>query len=269
MGKLRSPKICAALVIIAFAATLIANWGMGSALRKAAKNDGHCKVEDDLKNPGLRLEMAGDVDKALAVLGDGGDTAKVTCIRHAVAKQIDADYLFIPAYSLLTLALFLFVRSLWGAPKWSWVLLAAGLSLAAIIVYGDVRENLQIEQIIKLAERMPETKELIRDRLLYLQHFTFIKMSALALSAVLLSVFWRSRSARCWACVPRFLGLCAAALFVIAMALSLRGDPVCPEPWRIAFYGMVGFFFFWLTGLIHAVAVVVDPNAPSNEGSGS
>lgn len=257
MEKLRSPQVCAALVMILWLATLIAFWGMAAAGRGAIQGDTSC-TSKDIENKGIQLEMTSKAEKALKVLNAPG---KEACIQRSVMAQVHADYIFIPGYSLLTLALFLFVGSMRKTPAWFWGFLAAGLLLAAVMAFGDVRENFELERIVHAAGGSEPRVDLIQARLPALQHYAFLKMSALALSAVLLSVLWTPRPLPPVVWVLRLFGFAAAGLFVAGMAMALKERPegTSPEAWQLAFRGMVVFFFFWLSALVHAVAVAVGP----------
>lgn len=247
MKRLRSWKLCAALVIIAWLATLVSLWGMLDAGRRAVTPQEGCQPKD-LQNIGLRLEMAGSPGDALKILN--GDPIKAACLRSGAAAQVRADYLFIPAYSGLILALFLFVRAFWIAPprekgSIGWALLTLGLFLAAAMLVGDVVENLHLTKLIKLAEADQQLPKPLFDRLGFAGQ---LKWGALAASALVLALTWTARSPRLLVWVPRLLGLAAAALFITGL---VRTD------WKIVSSGMIALAAFWLAALIHAVTVAV------------
>lgn len=260
MKRLRSRKFCAALVIIAWGATLVSTWGLEDAGRRAvtpakASDLSACELRD-LKGMGLQLEMAGPHDGALQVLrGDeNSDARKAACIRSGIAAQIRADYLLIPAYSGLTLALFLFVRALWMAPSGerkalAWGLLALGLLLALAMLVGDVLENRQLTAMIDRVESDPRMPDELFTALRYAGS---VKWGALAASALLLALWWKSRLFPRLVWVLRLLGLAAAALLIAGL---VRSD------WEIVNYGVYTLSTFWLTALIHAVAIAVEPEA--------
>lgn len=253
MEKLRSPKVCAALVMILWLATLVAFWGMTAAGRAAIAGDASCSPQD-IQNKSLQLEMVSSAKQALEVLNVSG---KEPCIRRSVAAQVRADYLFIPGYSLLGLALFLFAGSLRNARAWTWALLAIGLLLAAVMAFGDVRENLELERIVDAAGQNPPREDLIQPRLLPLQQFAFLKMGAVALAAFLLGALWRSRSGSWLVWAPRLLGIMAGALFVGAMVVSQQPGETRPEDWELAALGMMVFSLFAFAALVHALAVAI------------
>jgi hypothetical protein len=295
MEKLRSPKVCAALVMIAWLATLVSSWGMEAAGRNAIAREGSRRTKalkmagrmvvlqdigcfpSDIKSKGVQLEMASCAEAALSYLGRKlhapvrpGSLAgrRSACIQRGVAAQVRADYVFIPAYSLLILALFLFIGSMRTEPAWFWVLLVAGLLLAAIMAFGDVRENLQLEGIINAAGQDPPGEHLNEAPLVPLQHYAFLKMSALALSAVLLSIFWTRRPLRVVVWLLRLSGFTAAVLFGAGMAMSrsdwLEGAISAAwkvAPWQLASWGMEAFVAFCLFGLLVAVAVAIHPES--------
>lgn len=289
MDWLRSTKLCAALVLIGWLAALVSLWGMTGAVRDAVAGDETC-IPKDLDNRGLQLEMAASPREALQVLNgetpadacvptriarlldastaearcisrgvSAGDCGRGVprCIRRGMAAQVRADYVFIPCYSALTLALFLFVGTFWDAPAQerkrpfaAWGLPAVGVLLALAMAVGDVRENLQLAAILRLAETDPAPEAEIATRLPLLAQAGTLKWGALALSAVLLAAFWRSRSSprRVW--VPRLLGLAAAGALAAGL---LQG---C---WRMVYAGMAGLGLLWSAGLLHALAVAVAP----------
>jgi len=246
MHRLRSPKVCASLVMIAWLASLIALWGMTSA-GSAAIKDGSCNSKD-LQNKGLQLEMADSPAKALPVLN--GDSKKAGCIRAGVAAQVEADYLFIPAYSALSLALFLFVRAIRLASRGEegTVLLILAVLLVLAMVGGDVTENRQLTPIIELAGKAQPPENLIGERLPLLRAASYVKMGALALAAAILGALWTSASGSRLVWLPRLLGLATAALFLSGMI---------GESWQLAAAGMAAFAAFGIAGLIHAIAVAV------------
>jgi hypothetical protein len=265
MKRLRSLKFCAALVIIAWVATLVAVWGLQNAGRRAvasanAAAPGACKLKD-LEGRGLQLEMARTQDAALKILRDdeNGDARKGACIRSGMAAQIRVDYLLIPAYSGLTLALFFFVRALWIVPSGERKsltrgLLVLGLLLALAMLVGDVLENRVLTKMIDLVEsglRIPADR--MPDELFTaLRYAGDVKWGALAASALLLALLWKSRLFPRLVWVLRLLGLAAAALLVTGL---VRSD------WEIGNWGIYTVSAFWLTALVHAVAIAVEPES--------
>lgn len=197
------------------------------------------------------MEMARTPDVALKILrGDkNNDARKMACIRSGMAAQISADYLLIPAYSGLNLALFLFVRTLWIAPsreRKSLTLLALGLLLAMAMLVGDVLENRLLTAMIDRVELIPN------ERFTDLRYAGDLKWGALAASALLLALLWKSRSSPRLVWVLRLLGLAAAGLLITGL---VRPD------WEIVNWGVYTLSTFWLTALIHAVAVAVEPES--------
>lgn len=271
MKRLRSRKFCAALVIIAWLATLVSLWGMQDAGRTAVA--GTACTPKDLEGLGLELEMAPSPDRALALLD--GDQARPACplvarpapplragmagcLRAGMTAQVRADYLFIPAYSGLVLALFLFVRAVWIGPPYErralgWGLLAAGLLLAAAMLLGDVVENRYLTRMIESAENGLPLQETAFARLGLAGQ---LKWGALAASALLLGSTWASKSRRRLVWVPRLLGLLAAALFIAGL--------VIPDPCFVS-AGMGALAVFWFAALIHAIAVAVEVDGDTTQ----
>jgi hypothetical protein len=248
MKKLQSRKLCAALVIIAWLATLVALWGMLDAGRRAVTPLKSCTPKD-LRGLGLQLEMAPSAEAALNLLN--GDAAKAPCLRSGMAAQIRADNLFIPAYSGLTLTLFLFVCALRIPPSGKRRslgrgLLALGLLLALAMSAGDVVENLRLHSMIELAKSGQPLPDAAFEGLIWAGR---LKWGALAVSALALALAWTSRSFVRLAWVLRVLGLTAAALFIAGMALPR---------WQVVNWGMAVLGAFWLAALIHAIAVAVE-----------
>jgi hypothetical protein len=237
MHRLRSPKICAALVMIAWLASLIAVWGMAAAGSEAIK-DTSCDSKD-LQNRSVQLEMAGSPAAVSAVLD--GDPAKAVCMRAGVAAQVEADYVFIPAYSALALALFMFVRALRLETKGQrgTLLLLVGVLLCLTMIGGDVFENLQLTSIIEQADL---------SRLPILRVAAYVKMGALALASLILGAVWTSASGSRLVWLPRLFSFAAAALFLAGMI---------GKDWQLASRGMAAFAAMSFAGLIHAVAVAV------------
>lgn len=255
MRRLQSRKFCAALVIIAWLATLVSLWGMTDAGRRAVTPEPSkprsCKPRD-LQGMGLQLEMASSAATARDLLtGHGITDTRAACIRKGVAAQVWADYLLIPAYSCLTLALFLFVRTVRIRSQQTqkalgWGLLVPGLVLAAAMFVGDVFENLQLTPLIDLAE---SNRTLSNARFDLLRKAGYLKWSALATSSLLLALLWDSRSFPRLLWLLRLLGVTAAALFIAGLVKT---------DWQIVNAGMGVLGALWLAALIHAVAVAVE-----------
>ncbi len=263
MEKLRSPKACAALVMIAWLATLVSFWGFGVAASKAIGENASCSVAD-LEGKAVQLEMASTSADALAILN--GDPVKAECIRRGETAVVTyADSFFLVCYSLLTLTFFLLVRALSsGRSTLQRILLALGVLLALTMAIGDLVENLHLTEVIRLAgEKVPDGGE-IDSKLPGLKAAAYVKMGALALSTVVLGALWPSRSR--WVWVLRLLGFAAAALFILAMLQdqNLLGTLEIPmEDWETAGRGMLVFALFALAALIHAVATAVGPELSS------
>src|SRR5215213_7734656 len=259
MKRLQSPKVCAALIMIAWLATLTSYWGMEVARGKAIGGDASCSGED-LEGKAVQLEMVSKADDEVlkTLIGNEG---KAPCIRGRLAKVIAADYLFIPSYSALTLAFFLFVRSLRaGQPSLQNLLVALGVLLALTMAIGDIVENGHLLQLIKLAgqESLPQIDaEFLSD----LKTAANVKMGALALASLILGALWPSRSR--WVLALRLFGFAAAALFAASMVLDLRKEMLDIfdfqiRDWNAATDGMIAFAAFTLTALIHAIATMAD-----------
>jgi hypothetical protein len=249
MRRLQSRKFCAALVIIAWLATLVSLWGMQDAGRRAVTSEKTC-TSKDLRNLGLRLEMASSPDDAMGLLNR--DPVKAACLRSGLAAQVRADRLFLIAYSGLVLILFLFVRALWIAPprersSVGWGLLGVGLLLAAAMLAGDVIENRHLIQMIEQARSNQPLQAPAFSRLVFAGG---LKWGALAASALLLAVSWISQPSRRLVWVLRLLGVAAAALFIAGLVI---------HDWQIIGAGMAALSAFWLAALIHAVAVAIEP----------
>jgi hypothetical protein len=251
MKRLRSPKVCAALVMIAWLASLFSFWGMSAAGAEAIGTDTSCSVSD-LDGVGVRLEMASQRDEVLAILGgEPPSPAKADCIRRGEAAAVRADTFFLISYSLLTLTLFLFVRALRASsarPALLGILLTLGVLLALTMAIGDLVENHHLTELIRLAGQEPPGS--FAGHLPDLRIAAYVKMGALALSAALLGALWSSRSR--WVWLLRLLAFGAAAVFTYGMV---------NEDWQIAVRGMGVFAAFALAALIHAIAVAVDREA--------
>jgi hypothetical protein len=255
MKRLRSPKACAALVMIAWLASLVSLWGFDVAGNRgiAEREPRNCSVKEDLQSKSVQLEMASGPDDVLAALN--GDPDKADCIRRGETAEVAyADTFFLAAYSLLILALFLFVRAL--RPSLSLVLLVLGVLLALTAAVGDLVENLHLLDVIRLAGA--NDRDGIGGLLPGLKTAAFVKMGAIALASLVLGALWpRSR----WAWVLRLSGFAAAALFVLAMLQdqNLLGTLKIPmEDWETAGLGMIAFAAFAFAAVIHAVAAMAD-----------
>jgi hypothetical protein len=281
MEKLRSPKVCAALVMIAWLGTVVSSWGMEAAGRAAIKGDKSCGPKD-LQSVAVQLEMActlKDVQKifqgkpanaasvrkaidrsqasstkaAMDLLNQNPDRS--SCIRRGEVAKIWADFRFIPAYSALTFCLFLFVIALRDeAPIRRRTLLTVGALLVAAMFLGDISENFRLFKVINLAAEAPPSPDLTRsvtEQLDQLRVPSFLKMGALALSAAILATLWRSKT-RWLVALTRLLGFTAAALLVYGMARR-QSEPVTA--------GMIAFALFWISCLVHAVAEAIQPEA--------
>jgi hypothetical protein len=187
--------------------------------------------------------------KNLLTAPDKGD-----CLRRGMAAQVRADDLFIPAYSLLTLALFLFVRVFWIMPPRDnktagWILLTLGIVLAAAMATGDVIENLHLTRMIDLAAQGQPLPKPEFDRLGLAGQ---LKWGALAAASLLLGLTWTATRFRTLAWIPRFLGLATAGLFIAGL--------VIPK-WTVVNAGVGAQALFWLAAVIHAIAVAVEPTS--------
>ena len=261
----RSPQFTAALVMIAWLATVISAWGIAAAGRPP---DSSC-CSEEVKNPQVHLEMAADARAVAAILSGAATTCKApgptgekvkapdekraACIRASVAAQVCADYLFIPSYSFLVWTLFLFVRSLRGAPRWTWTLTWGGLLLAATIAVSDVLENLRITHLIELAGRSPLPTAAIGQLLPSLKLATFTKMGAVALAVAVLATVWVSRSGSRLVWVLRLVAY--AAVILLGVAIDQQSVLVTK-------LGMLTFVGFGLAALVHAIVVAVSPPPP-------
>ena len=258
MKRLRSPKACAALVMIAWLATLVSLWGFGVAGRRAIGDDPSCSM-GDLQNRGVRLELASDAGEMRDILN--GDPFQAECIRRGEAGTvIFGDSFFLVCYSLLVLALFLFVRAL--RPSSGRALAAVGVLLALTMAAGDVVENLHLLRVIQLAGEPDPPLDAIAAQWFGLKTAAYVKMGALALATVVLGALWPSRSR--WARVLQLFGFAAAALFVAAMVLDLRKEMLDIfgfqiRDWQAAVLGMTAFALFAFGALIHAAVTAADP----------
>ena len=258
MERLRSPKVCAALVIIAWLASLVSLWGFGVAgIRGIAKSRlKYCTVED-LEHKSVELELAERPNEVDSILN--GDPDKADCIRRGKTKEVAyADSFFLVSYSLFTLTLFLLVRALSaGRPAFQTVVLILGAALALAMAIGDLVENLHLIEVIRLAGLPGPPLDRIAALLPGLHRAAYVKMGALALSAGLLAGLWPAGSR--WVLLLRLLGFAAAAVLARGMvkeSADAIGD------------GMTAFFVFWLAALIYAIATVAD-RKPYSEGARS
>jgi hypothetical protein len=124
-----------------------------------------------------------------------------------------------------------------------------GLLLALTMFVGDVLENRSLTAMIDLVKsglRIPD------ELFTALRYAGDVKWGALAASALLLALLWKSRLFPRLVWVLRLLGLAAAALLVTGL---VRSD------WQIANWGIFTVSAFWLTALVHAVAIAVEPES--------
>ncbi|MFL6294074.1 MAG: hypothetical protein ACJ759_24530 [Thermoanaerobaculia bacterium] len=274
MKRLLSPKVCAALVMIAWLAALVSSWGMSAAGARAIGKDTSCSA-GDLENVGIRLEMASSLGEVPAILaGKPPSAEKAACIRRGETAVVRADTFFLISYSLLALALFLFVRALRaasGKPSLQGLLLALGVLLALTMAIGDLVENRHLTELLQLGGQNPPPSDQIHGQLTGLKTAAYVKMGALALASLILGALWPSRSR--WVLALRFFGFAAAALFVGSMVLDLRQEMLDISgfqlhDWNAAVRGMIAFAAFALAALIHAIATVAD-RKPYSEGAKS
>lgn len=233
---------------------MISLWGFGAVGSKAIGDDKSCSAKD-LENNGIRLAITSKPNEVLEILnGDPTNPARAACIRRGeTAMVVCADSFFLVFYSLLTLALFLFVRALSsGKPCLQGVLLNGGVFLALTMAIGDFVENRYLTELIQLAGQSLPPPERIAEKLPNLRVAAYIKMGALVLSAALLAALWPSRSRWLW--VLKLLGFAAAAVLTYGM---MSGE------WKVISCGMYVFAAFWLAALIHATAVAVGPEPSS------
>lgn len=236
MKWLQSPKACAALVMIFFLAVLISFWAMTDAGRDAvdASRKSAASGECIIQNRVVQLQKSPDA--AIEALGN-------ECIRSGVEAQVGADFSFLIAYSALTLALFLFIRTLRGGGPG---LLVLGVLLALTMAAGDFFENKWTLELIRLLRNGLSTMTSLK----LLQYGGWIKWSALGLSAAVLAALWPSSRRLAW--MPKILALASAV--VVLAGLLLPG-------WETLAASLVVLGLFWIAALIHAIVVVVDREA--------
>lgn len=256
--RLRSPKVCAALVMITWLAAVISLWGFEASGSRGIGDDKSCSA-DDLQGIGVRLEMAADAQEVDEILyGNPPNQARGDCIRKGeTALVAHADSFFPVAYSLFTFALFLLLSRLLHINLFlRVVLLVLGTALALIMGTWDFIENRHLIEVIRLAGQSPLPESAIDAKLPDLHRAAYVKMSALAVSAVVLALLWPLLSR--WTVVLKLLGFAAA--LVLAYGMKEKSPDIVG-------IGMVAFAAFWLAALIHAIAVAVDPvSQPVQEG---
>ncbi|HWM93276.1 MAG TPA: hypothetical protein VN493_21110 [Thermoanaerobaculia bacterium] len=233
MDNLQSAKIRAALVMIAWLATVASLWGMTAAGRRAIEKDTGCEAKET-RNRVVQLQKESAEDEVLAALSK-------ECVRRSVKAQVVEDFLFLLAYGALNFVLFLFAGTLRGAGR---ALALLGLLLAIAMAAGDAFENLRALDVIGLVEQGASRQE-IQEPLRLLRSGALVKWGALALASALLGMLW-PRARFSW--IPRLLGLGAA----VAVAAGLMA-----ESWEGLAGSMAALAAFWLAGLVHAVAVAV------------
>jgi hypothetical protein len=233
MENLRSAKIRAALVMIAWLATVASLWGMTAAGRRAVEEDTGCEVKET-RNRVVQLQKEASEDEVLAALSN-------PCIRRSVKAQVKEDLLFLLSYGALNCVLFLFAGTLRGGGR---ALAIVGLLLAIAMAAGDAFENLKALDVIGLVQQGASRQE-IQEPLRLLRSGSLVKWGALALASALLAMLW-PRARYSW--IPRVLGLVAAV--AVASGLMVEG-------WKGLSGSMAALGAFWLAALVHAIAVAV------------
>lgn len=261
MKRLRSAKACAALVLIAWLASIVSLWGFGAAANQAIqeREPKNCSVKD-LQDKSVRMELAGDAGEVVEILN--GDKEKADCIRRGKTAEVGyADSFFLAAYSVLTLALFLFAGALRKSPGLFRALLGLGILLAAAMAIGDLVENRHLVEMMELAGKAVPPLDRIGALLPGLKTAASVKMGAVALATLLLAALWPSRPR--WTWLLKLFGLLSTALFAGAILLDQRREHLewrCWEvlDWEIASAGMAAFAAFALAAVIHAVTTMAD-----------
>jgi hypothetical protein len=261
-GQLRRRKTRAAAVLILWMATVVALWGVDAAGRRAVRRSecGDC----DFSGKGIALEMADSPAEVIGLLegAPGGRACDAGgCVRGAVMATTRADDLLVPAYGLLTAALFLLLAANVQGRRAGLLLALLGGSLAVAAALADWYENAKIRALIVLAERPGGDPDAMSEPLGKLQGASAVKWGALALGVLVLAVLWRKRAGWAWPLwVLKALG--------VGAGLALSGGLAwawLPGPWRASLadrglgesglvtWGAGLLFLFWTAAMIGAI----------------
>jgi hypothetical protein len=238
----------------------VALWGVDAAGRRAAGRSqcGEC----DVAGKGIALELASSPGEVSAVLQ--GDPAAAcdggACVRSALVAETRADDALVPAYGLLTAALFYLVAANHGRVG-SLLLTLFGAATALTAALADWYENAQIRALLELAGPPPGDAGAMSEPLARLQTATAAKWVALALGVLLLATLWTKRGGWAWP-------LWVLRAFGAGAGLALLGGVAwawLPAPFRtwlvergvgageLVSLGAALLFLFWTAAMIGAI----------------
>lgn len=196
----------------------------------------------------LWFELVNDVDEVFAVLGPFDDSVGVER-REKLDRVNQLDFGFMVAYSAFNGALVILVWSLnRGRRFWNGLsLVGAGAILAALMLVGDVIENLQLLQLTGYDTANDISADVMRQ----LNVWTRVKWGALFAESVLLAwgyavYFLRTTESR-----GQWSGLIVALCFAAAAVVGFPSLMVDSIRYWLEFASLC-LFPAWLISLFHA-----------------
>ena len=258
--ELRRRRTRAAAVLIFWMATVVALWGVDAAGRREARRlrCGGC----DVRGKGIALEMASSPEEVSAALrGDAAAACDAdACVRSALVAVTRADDALVPAYGLLTAALFyLIAANHRRAGGLLLTLLGAASALTAAL--ADWYENAQIRALVELARPPAGDPDAMSEPLARLQIASAAKWVALALGVLLLATLWTKRAGWAWPLwVLRALGAGAGLALLggvawawLAPSFRMRVGRWELDACEVVSSGAFLLFLFWTAAMIGAI----------------
>ncbi len=203
----------------------------------------------------LWFELAKDVDEVFAVLGPFDDAVGVER-REKLDRVNQLDFGFMVAYSAFNGALVILVWSLnRGRRFWNGLsLVGAGTIFAALMLVGDVIENLQLLQLSGFATTDDVPAEVMRQ----LNVWTRVKWGALFAESILLAWGYAVYFLRPTENRLQWAGLIVALSFAAAAVIGFPSLAVDSIRYWLETASLC-LFPAWLLSLFHAGFLVLKP----------
>ncbi|HEY4563231.1 MAG TPA: hypothetical protein VIJ36_09640 [Thermoanaerobaculia bacterium] len=236
-------KLLAALVMTAGLATVISALGIPAAAKRAVPQGAACRA-DELKGAMLPLELGTPLNL--------GGPEKASCTLTGLRAMLGADNLFLISYSSLNFFLFLFlVGSGRLRPAFLWC--SAGTLLSVVMLVGDALENRALYQWIDEARLAPGGPAFSMPPPSFLAVATNSKWIAIAVASLLCGVAYLLQRSR-------FL---KPLIIPAVVCAGLVGLGVYRQDVDLIKYGMMSLTILWGFGLLHSIAVILQPSLPT------
>lgn len=246
----RKRKLFAALLMTAGLTTVISALGIPAAAERVVPKGAAC-CAGELQGAMLPLELGKALDQGKVIplpkgklLDLGGP--KTSCAFTGLRAMLGADNLFLVSYSFLNFFLFQFlVGSRRLRPAFFWCL--AGTVLSVVMLVSDALENWALYQWIDHFPAPPSS---------FLNPATSSKWTALALAALFCGVAYLFQRPPLLKLLILPAALCAG-LFAVGVY-----DPNVDQV-KFIKMGVLFLNVLWGCGLLHAIAVILQPALPT------